>query len=355
MLIRILWKQSTVVASHTRYDSGSVVIMFLLCLIPLVGFLGMAVDYGNAFNHWRSIQFATDAAALDAARIMLIPGENQSTARTGATQIAVKNGLKSGIDFYPDSSIEFGTWSKPDGGLNGSFTAGGGTGINAVRVSAQRSVNTRFAKVIGLDFFSPSVSSIAFFDTVGTPMCVSPFGLEAANFPDELQIGFVPLNHTFNTPYTLSVGKNSPGNWGKIDTPNNEGEPINMSSNPNFCNAMLQEDCWLPADDEFDPCGVPLSFGDNQLGEEYDGATGGAGVKPVFEALVGDEIVMLVNSAFGNGKKPVDVYGYAIGTVNKVSGSGANMDIEISISELRVDVPFGEEIGGGTTTRHLVK
>ncbi len=316
-----------------RGSKGAALVVMAIILVPLMGFVAMSVDFGGLYVNWRRMHFAADAAALNGAKI-IGDGGSESDARAGAAEVAAHNGLVFAAGEIAQN-IQLGQWND-----SAKVFVAGVSPASAVRVAAVRPYYTVFAAIIGLSSFSPSVESIAVVTKQGTPKCVLPFGLEASNFPVELQIGLLPLNHYFDEPYQIVIGKESPGNWGKIDVPDREGVPINMSSNGNFCNAMLQDDSWLPGDTEFASCLPGLSLGEDELGEQYDGATGAAGVGPVLEKLIGKELVMLVNSSFGNGKKPVDVYGYAVGTIDSVAMKGANMKISVTITELRTNVPM---------------
>lgn len=51
-------------AALRREPSGNVAIMFSLALVPIVGVVGAAVDYGNAVNIRSKLQVAADAAAI---------------------------------------------------------------------------------------------------------------------------------------------------------------------------------------------------------------------------------------------------------------------------------------------------
>jgi Flp pilus assembly protein TadG len=52
--------------SFIRGRSGSVAVMFALCIIPLVAIIGLVIDYGNALTYKARLNVAADAAALKA-------------------------------------------------------------------------------------------------------------------------------------------------------------------------------------------------------------------------------------------------------------------------------------------------
>src|ERR1043165_8048026 len=74
---------------------GGVAPMFALCIIPLIGFVGAAVDYSHANSLKAKLQAALDATALAMAKIAptVTPSELQS--RTNAHFFAMFN--------YPDA------------------------------------------------------------------------------------------------------------------------------------------------------------------------------------------------------------------------------------------------------------
>ncbi|MBE7186265.1 MAG: pilus assembly protein [Methylobacterium mesophilicum] len=52
------------VSALLRSEKGNVVVTFALCLVPLMGIVGMAIDYGQAVMLRNRLQIAADAAAL---------------------------------------------------------------------------------------------------------------------------------------------------------------------------------------------------------------------------------------------------------------------------------------------------
>jgi len=73
-------------------ESGQSVILVALCLLALVGFIGLGVDVGLLYQQKRQIQLAADNAALAAAA-----GESLGASATSSAQNAVmQNGLTLG-------------------------------------------------------------------------------------------------------------------------------------------------------------------------------------------------------------------------------------------------------------------
>ncbi|MCU1453945.1 MAG: hypothetical protein JWN46_2091 [Acidimicrobiales bacterium] len=75
-------------------EHGYVLVMFALLLVPLLLFVGLAVDVGSWYNRASEIQRAADAAAL--AGVIWLPDE--ATARTYALQAAARNGFVDGVN-----------------------------------------------------------------------------------------------------------------------------------------------------------------------------------------------------------------------------------------------------------------
>ncbi len=79
---------------HLRDDSGQVLVVAALCMVVLIGFLGMAVDLGFVRYEKRRLQNATDAAALAAALEVRVCGDTPNCAamQTAAQNALVENG-----------------------------------------------------------------------------------------------------------------------------------------------------------------------------------------------------------------------------------------------------------------------
>ncbi len=79
---------------------GNVLVLTMFALIPLLGFLGLAVDLGYMFNYKLRAQIAADAAALAAALTPYNPDlspDHLVPQKIAARDIAVYNGFKDGV------------------------------------------------------------------------------------------------------------------------------------------------------------------------------------------------------------------------------------------------------------------
>jgi hypothetical protein len=77
-----------------RRDGGYVVAFTALLMLPILAFVGFAVDLGSWYAQASSIQAASDAAAL--AGVTYLP--NFTTARAEALEVASRNGFTNGVD-----------------------------------------------------------------------------------------------------------------------------------------------------------------------------------------------------------------------------------------------------------------
>lgn len=80
-----------------RDDSGQVLVLTALCMVVLIGFLGMAVDIGSVRYEQRRLQNAADAAALAGALEVRVCGTtpNCPAMQTAAQNALVENGYTS--------------------------------------------------------------------------------------------------------------------------------------------------------------------------------------------------------------------------------------------------------------------
>lgn len=117
--------------------AGAVALLFGLTLIPLLGFVGGAIDYAQAYRTRTKLQNAIDAAALAAGR-ELDMGASQPDAQTAAMRVLQSN---LGTDF--------------PGGVTANFNFNG----DAVTASAELSMDTLIMGVVGVNTLDIGVTS----------------------------------------------------------------------------------------------------------------------------------------------------------------------------------------------------
>lgn len=266
-------------------ESGVVFVIVPLVLVALCQISSFVFDIGFAQEQRRSLQVSTDAAALAGVRVLIDDPDlfEDFTTSTGgpdrmhqaASDLEVRNNLSTNV-FSTTVNIEVGTWDRVDP-LNPQsprffqpYVSGNGvTFVNAVRVTAQRTLPTSFGQLLGLANLRPAVSSLAIAGG-GVADCLVPFGVREIEL-DGLTGG-----------ETITVNTNGQGNWGKLDVGG-----INTSSNPVFYNAMLNG-----------VCGAPLEPGDG-----IEPGTGFAGLRNAFDDRLAANpyVVFPVVDDFGNG------------------------------------------------------
>ncbi|MFO0930019.1 MAG: TadG family pilus assembly protein [Gemmataceae bacterium] len=134
---------------------GAVVVLVALLLVFLMLVAAFAIDLGYIGLVRNQLQVAADGAALAAAADMSI---SLTAGRTAAKDIATRNVAGGTTDAVTmvDSDIEFGTWNTG----SRTFTAGTAS-VNAVRVTARKSLPLFFGRVIGFDKRDVQASAIA--------------------------------------------------------------------------------------------------------------------------------------------------------------------------------------------------
>lgn len=284
-------------------QDGGVLVLVAVWLVPALLFVAMAVDYGLMFERQRRIQNATDAAVLAGALALAetagSDAQKISAGVAAASEIAAANGLNIATE---SQGISAGNWDLEAGIFQANVAP-----FNAVQMHARRVVPTIFARLIGQLSFEPKVESIAVASTGGsngTDGCLRPIAFEAPFLigPPGIEEG-----------QDFCVGPDSPGNWGKVDLPDENGDPINMSSGRNFENAMNNG-----------VCGSPVVAGD-----ELGAGTGfGGSIAQVFQDLIQSGLVewpALVVSEFGNGNSsPVNLDSFVRVRLNSFTGRGNN-------------------------------
>ena len=143
-------------------ERGFILVWFALLIFVMLGVTAFAVDLGHAYLVGQQEQDAADAAALSAASYL---PDNCANANPHAQAIASINGFTDGAANTQVTAV------------NGST---GGTGCNAdptlspneIRVNVKRTVNTWFARALGIDTLTVSRSSTAEYDppvALGSP------------------------------------------------------------------------------------------------------------------------------------------------------------------------------------------
>ena len=137
---------------HHR-ESGSTLVLMTVFMVGLLGFAALTIDVARAYKEKRHEQFATDAAAYAGAALLT---NSPDAAIQEAVYLAAANGVTTN-EIQNAGTVELGHWDTS----GGTFTAGGATPYDAVRVPAKRNVDMTFGKVVGMSSMSPAVHSVA--------------------------------------------------------------------------------------------------------------------------------------------------------------------------------------------------
>ncbi len=120
--------------------AGAVILLFALTLIPLMGFIGGAIDYANAYRTRAKLQNALDAAALTVGHEVGIGASNADARKAGMNVLNANLGK----DFPPGATIDFnidGTTVTATGNLKVDTFILGVLGIDAFPVGSTSVVN----------------------------------------------------------------------------------------------------------------------------------------------------------------------------------------------------------------------
>ncbi len=142
--------------SRLRRDSGVVAVVFALLLPVLIGATGLVLDLGFAFHHKRSMQTATDAAAV-AGAVAIIRQEEAGTLNSMILSDAGRNG-------FDGSEGETRTINWPP--VSGEFAGND----MFVEVTISENLSTHLMPVLGVD--DMTVTSRAVAGAVAAKTCV---------------------------------------------------------------------------------------------------------------------------------------------------------------------------------------
>lgn len=219
-----------------RQQGGAVSIIFALSLIPVVGFLGLAIDTGRIYYAHSIITGATDAAALAGARATGGP-ENMVQQATAIFNANIPQNFE-------------GTISGPSVVI--------GNNSQTVGVTATCKIDTTFMRLLGKNDISASATSQALISSTGLEVVLAldntgsmaggPMAaeLQAAsklidilfrgnNVVQGLWVGLVPFASTVNINMTDFNGKQWLTTQGNKDIKNTDLYP-NIPAKPDFSN-----------------------------------------------------------------------------------------------------------------------
>jgi Flp pilus assembly protein TadG len=130
-------------------SSGQALVMIVVFLAALMGIAALVIDVGYAYYTHRSLQASADAAALAGAQELPNPGMAQAVAR----QYSASSGSKNARSNIPSVSTSVATKCLA--------SVPGCEPVNAVVVNETAEVETKFARVLGIDSFTVRARSTA--------------------------------------------------------------------------------------------------------------------------------------------------------------------------------------------------
>ncbi len=254
---------STATPGKHRYAAkGQTMVLVALCMVVLIGFVGLAVDGGSMFAQRRNAQNAADAMAMGAARDMLTifnanngsdgsVADEQTISSTLATLASAHGVSRSNVHAYfvnDDKQVV----GSAEVGYNGGVAFS--QGVKGIAVKDYSQTNAYFMKLLGWNNVGASADSTAFLGIV-TTLGNSQMDSDAGIFP----VGFfTDTDHLNNLipghTYTLiNQDQHVPGNWGYVG--------FNGNNTPHV-------------DDAWQACGYNPSVHDTQWNEWCPGMPG---------------------------------------------------------------------------------
>jgi len=157
-------------------DAGAGVIALLVALFlpALIGFVGMAVDLGMLYSGRLQLQNATDAAALAAARDLIIDNGGfaeanyNGSAATAETLTEANELLGDQLLWLENIDLfEAGLWDSDTGDFAYTGFSNDPDDLTAARVTLTRNIDTIFIKIVNIDQVPVTVKSTAFLGCAG--------------------------------------------------------------------------------------------------------------------------------------------------------------------------------------------
>lgn len=250
-----------------REQKGSVIVIVALATTVLIGFAALTVDMGLLYLNRIELSNMVDASALAGARDL----------PSSATQaVAVARNYAS-INGLPSDTLSFRV----------------GTGGSSLAVTASRRVNLLFAPILGLANQTINASATASVSAAGAATGVVPWGIEKETL-------------TYGQTYTLKVGGGSgnTGNYGALALGGTGGN--NYRDNIEYgYSGQLKVGDWVNTE-------PGNKVGPTDQGVDYRiSQDPNATFSTVQKGSPRVVIVPIVESLDVNGRKPVQIAGFA--------------------------------------------
>jgi Flp pilus assembly protein TadG len=176
-----------------KNEEGAVILVVAVSIAVLIAFVGLAVDIGQVYVTKQKVQSAADAAAL-AGVMDLYNGTSAGTTNFGQSTITCPTSSSSQITpCYYARLNGFGTTSADS--VVADFPACGSStisctklppnGVNLIRVTVQRTVNTTFLQVVGPTASTVTATAMA---AILYPLSAVPIIITHPTLPGALSI-----------------------------------------------------------------------------------------------------------------------------------------------------------------------
>ncbi|MGQ0802908.1 MAG: hypothetical protein ACT4PI_03450 [Actinomycetota bacterium] len=272
--------------------------MVAVIIVVVIACAAFALDSGAGWQAQRRIRTATDGAALASA----------------GTYAAGGNGCATTDDTYVAANDSGATVTGC------AVTAQSGSTPGRVTVTAERTVDFRFAQIFGIDNVDVKSSTTARFGNANAASGLRPMGLclyanpELAawlNLPSGPTADSGTIRITYSKSHPDACGSNAPGNWGMLDF--NGGSNSNAETKDWVANGY-------PGDIPLSPPNVPGDPG-------------------AFSTTISDELESLIGTEFG------------LPVFDQVTGNGSNTQFRV-VAFVKVEL-IGFKTTGSQADRYL--
>lgn len=218
-------------------ERGSLVPLIAVGMASLIGVMGLALDVQNLVVAKSQLKSATDAAAMAGAAALTNPsgGSVPNFSLASTTVSAALSNLQNksnGTVVYHASAIETGGWDITGAHTSIQVWTSTGNLIPAVAVTTQKvginaPISSFFSRIFGINFFTPSVRSVAIGDfspstadagqllPLALSQCVYDQFWDSSTQKPKLATQTTPIcpgcpNQTIGQPFVVRIGSN----WG---------------------------------------------------------------------------------------------------------------------------------------------
>jgi Flp pilus assembly protein TadG len=179
---------------RTRHEQrGQIMVILALAAVGLVGIAALGIDVFYIYWNKNRLQSGTDAAALAGATYfngVTFTGNNVLCLyATAAQNAACTYALNNGVLLSELTSVV------------------ANAGAQSMTVSATRTVSALFAKVVGIQNFTVSATSVAVLQGLSSASDIAPIGLDSKT------------TYTYGQAITLHNGNCGSGCWGGLSLP----------------------------------------------------------------------------------------------------------------------------------------